>query len=82
MNHMKHCELLRQTCPEPFVCGNGCQCVKREASDMPAVMLDKPYAWLQDLVYTAVYIAGSVMLGALLLAVLVWGTGLHRVFFS
>jgi len=40
MNYMKHCHLLRQTCPEPMKCGNGCQCVKKDGSDMPITMDD------------------------------------------
>lgn len=39
------------------------------------------WQWLQDLFYTAVFIGGSVVLGAILLAVLVWATGLGRVLF-
>lgn len=60
MNHTKHCPLLRQVCPEPFVCGNGCQVVKRDAPDLPVVMFDKPYQWLSDLFFTTVYAAGVV----------------------
>ncbi len=39
------------------------------------------WQWLQDLFYTACYIGGSVVLGALVLAVLVFATGLHKVIF-
>ena len=81
MNYMKHCDLLRQTCPEPMTCGNGCQCVKKDASDLPSVRFDKPWQWLQDLFYTAVYVAGSVVMGVILLAALVCVTGLHKVLF-
>lgn len=65
MNYMKHCDLLRQTCPEPFVCGNGCQCAKKEASDLPIVMFDKPHQWLKDLACTAVYAVGVVTIVAI-----------------
>lgn len=60
MNYMKHCDLLRQTCPEPMACGNGCQCVKRDAPDLPIVMFDKPHQWLKDLACTAVNAVGVV----------------------
>ena len=65
MNYMKHCDLLRQTCPEPMACGNGCQCVRKEASDLPIVMFDKPHQWLRNLIITAVYVVGVVSLCAL-----------------
>ena len=64
MNYMKHCHLLRQTCPEPMACSNGCQCVKKDASDLPIVMLDKPHQWLKDLARTAVYAVGVVTIVA------------------
>ena len=48
---------------------------------MPAITFEKPWQWLADLFYTAVYIGGSVCLGVLLLLVLVLATGLHRVIF-
>lgn len=53
---------------------------RQEDSDLPVIMFEKPYQWLQDLFYTAVFFVGSITLGAALLAVLVWVTGLHRVF--
>jgi len=40
MNYMKHCHLLRQTCPEPMKCGNGCQCVKKDGLDVRIPMDD------------------------------------------
>lgn len=56
--------------------------------DYPFELLDeKPsikssiLRWVQDLFFTCVYVIGSVALGALFLAVLVWATGLHRVTF-
>lgn len=55
---MKHCELLRQPCHEPMRCGNVCQVVKKDASDLPIVMFDKPYQWLRDWVYEAVHFIG------------------------
>lgn len=65
MNYMKHCELLRQTCPEPMACSAGCQCVKKDSSDLPIVMFDKPYQWLQDLCFAVVYVVGVVSICAM-----------------
>lgn len=65
MNYMKHCELLRQTCPEPMKCSNVCQVVKKEASDLPALSFDKPHQWLKDLACTAVYAVGVVTIVAI-----------------
>jgi len=48
---------------------------------LPIVMFDKPWKWLADLFYTAVYVGGSVCLGALLLLAAMFATGLHRVLF-
>jgi hypothetical protein len=55
---MKHCDLLRQTCPEPHTCGDGCQVIK----DMRAwpAKPDKPRHWAKDLVCTAVCAVGIV----------------------
>ncbi len=39
------------------------------------------WEWLQDLLYAAVHITGSVCLGILLALALVFATGLHRVIF-
>lgn len=44
-------------------------------------MFEKPWQWIRDLFFTAIYMSISVLLGVLLLAVLIWVTGLHRVFF-
>ena len=62
MNYMKHCDLLRQTCPEPMKCGNGCQCAFDAFKDnpLPIVMHDKPRRWAKDLVYNAVWTIGIV----------------------
>ena len=49
---------------------------------LPVVMFEKPWQWLQDLFYTVIYIGGFVLMGALLLAAMVWATGLHRVIFN
>ena len=65
MNYMKHCELLRQTCPEPMKCSAGCQVVKRDAPELPIVMFDKPHQWLKDLACTAVNAVGIVTIVAI-----------------
>lgn len=40
------------------------------------------WQWLQDLFSTFVYIGGPILMGVLLLAAVVWATGLHRVLFN
>ena len=65
MNYMKRCELLRQTCHEPMTCGAGCQCVKKDASDLPIVTFDKPHQWIKDLACTAVNAVGIVTIVAI-----------------
>lgn len=57
MNYMKHCDLLRQACPEPMTCSNGCQIPK---ACMPIVTHERPHQWIKDLVCTAVYAIGIV----------------------
>lgn len=49
--------------------------------ELPVVMFGSPADWLKDLLHTVIYIAGSVLLGVLLLALLVWVTGLNRFIF-
>lgn len=111
MNHIKHCHLLRQICPSPMRCSNGCAPLETNTDSghkvahgkrtdyygkaaegnpgYPFEILDTAepakeisfWQWLQDLIYTACYIGGSVVLGALgafLLAALVFWAGLDR----
>jgi hypothetical protein len=82
-----------RACPHPNHCGVGCYFNEADLTPLaihnsdgsdpalPVVMFDKPWQWLQDLFYTAVYVGGSICLGVLLLLALVLATGLHRVLF-
>lgn len=95
MTHERLCGPQRQPCPSPWRCGptfchfedtdlahnSAAEAFYGQDYELPVVMLGSPADWLKDLLHTVIYIAGSVLLGVLLLAVLVWVTGLNRFIF-
>ena len=49
-------------------------------SGLPVVMFDKPYQWLRDLLFSAIWWCGTFVLIAIVFAALGFAAGLYRIF--
>lgn len=74
-----------RNCPARMVTRNGGNVITNGVPLPPRTpqieMINRPLEWLRDLLYAAIYVGGSVLLGVLLLAAMVLATGLHRYLF-